>query len=121
MIEATPATLIVMAFILVFGIGVPILNVKFPKFISYRWSVVVVAAALVIGATVDFKELPHDARKIILMGGFIILGAYVALRSIEKVLANGWLQGARIEAHKGDMGVTISSDDDPRESDANSK
>lgn len=121
MIEATPATLIVLAFIVVFGIGVPVLNVRFPKFISYRWCIVVVAAALLVGATVDFKELSGEARKIILMGGLIIMGAYVALRSVEKVLANGWLQGARIEAHKGDMGVTISSDEDAHDCDANSK
>jgi uncharacterized protein YneF (UPF0154 family) len=100
------------AFILIFGVGVPILNRKAPKYISYRWCVIVVVLALLIGVVVDFEVLSNDARKIILIGGLVIAGVYVALRTIEKVLANGWLRGATIEAKKGDIEVKLTSDKD---------
>lgn len=98
------------SFILVFGVGVPILDRKAPKYISYRWCVIVVALALLIGAVIDFEVLSDDARKIVLVGGLVIAGVYVVLRTIEKVLANGWLKGASIEATKGDISVKLSSD-----------
>ena len=98
------------SFILVFGVGVPILDRKAPKYISYRWCVIVVALALLIGTVIDFEVLSDDARKIVLVGGLVIAGVYVVLRTIEKVLANGWLKGASIEATKGDISVKLSSD-----------
>lgn len=111
MIDAIPATLILLSFIVAFGILVPVLNIKFPKFISYRWCVVVVALALLIGAVVDFRALSDEARRVILVGGLVIVGSYVVLRTIEKALANGWLRGARIEASKGDLSVSLTSED----------
>jgi cell division protein FtsW (lipid II flippase) len=110
MISPVIATIIMVSFILVFGVGVPILDRKAPKYISYRWCVIVVALALLIGAVIDFEVLSDDARKIVLVGGLVIAGVYVVLRTIEKVLANGWLKGASIEATKGDISVKLSSD-----------
>lgn len=110
MINPLVATIIMVSFILVFGVGVPILDRKAPKYISYRWCVIVVALALLIGAVIDFEVLSDDARKIVLVGGLVIAGVYVVLRTIEKVLANGWLKGASIEATKGDISVKLSSE-----------
>lgn len=110
MINPIVATIIMVSFILVFGVGVPILDRKAPKYISYRWCVIVVALALLIGAVIDFEVLSDDARKIVLVGGLVIAGVYVVLRTMEKVLANGWLKGASIEATKGDISVKLSSD-----------
>lgn len=115
MLDAIPATLILLSFIAAFGILVPVLNIKFPKFISYRWCVVVVSLALLIGAVVDFRDLSDEARRVILVGGLVIVGAYVVLRTIEKALANGWLKGARIEARKGDLQVSLKSEDDKQQ------
>ena len=112
MIDAIPATLILLSFIAAFAILVPVLNIKLPKFISYRWCVVVVALALLIGAVVDFQALSDEARRVIIVGGLVIAGSYVVLRTAEKALANGWLHGARIEANKGDLSVSIQSGDD---------
>jgi ABC-type iron transport system FetAB permease component len=111
MISPFWATIIIVTFILIFGVGVPILNRKAPKYISYRWCVIVVVLALLIGVVVDFEVLSNDARKIILVGGLVIAGVYVALRTIEKVLANGWLQHTQIEAKKGDISVKISNNE----------
>lgn len=110
MIDPILATIIMVSFIIIFGVGVPILNNKTPKYISYRWCVIVVAMALLIGAVVDFEVLSDDSRKIVLVGGLVIAGVYVVLRTIEKILANGWLKGASIEATKGDLSVKLSSD-----------
>ena len=111
MISPISATIIIIAFILVFGMVVPVLNIKTPKFISYRWCVIVVMLALLIGAVVDFDVLSDEARKIVLIGGLVVAGVYVILRTIEKVLANGWLKGASIEVEKGDIKAKITSHD----------
>jgi hypothetical protein len=70
-----------------------------------------VALALLIGAVIDFEVLSDDARKIVLIGGLVIAGVYVLLRTIEKVLANGWLKGASIEIEKGDIKAKVQSHD----------
>lgn len=112
MISPFWATIIIVSFIIIFGVGVPILNRKAPKYISYRWCVIVVVLALLIGVIVDFEVLSDDARKVVLIGGLVIAGCYVLLRTVEKILANGWLKGATLEAKKGDIEVKLSSDGD---------
>lgn len=110
MISPGIATIIIIAFILLFGVGVPILNVKAKKFISYRWCVVVVILSLLIGAVIDFEVLSDDVRHTIILGGIIVGGIYVALRTVEKVLSKGWLNGTKLKAKKGDAEIELSSD-----------
>lgn len=110
MISPTFATIVIVSFIAVFGVVVPIINKKAPKYISYRWCVVVVILALLIGAVIDFDVLSDDARNVVLMGGLIVSGGYVLLRTLEKVLANGWLKGAKLEVQKGDMSASLSAE-----------
>ena len=110
MISPTFATIIIVSFILVFGVVIPIINKKAPKYISYRWCVVVVILALLIGAVVDFDVLSDEARNVVLMGGLIVSGGYVLLRTLEKVLANGWLKGAKLEVQKGDLSASLSAE-----------
>lgn len=110
MISPTFATIVIVSFILVFGVVIPIINKKAPKYISYRWCVVVVILALLIGAVVDFDVLSDEARNVILMGGLIVSGGYVLLRTLEKVLANGWLKGAKLEVQKGDLSASLSAE-----------
>lgn len=110
MISPTFATIVIVSFIVVFGVVVPIINKKAPKYISYRWCVVVVILALLIGAVIDFDVLSDDARNVVLMGGLIVSGGYVLLRTLEKVLANGWLKGAKLEVQKGDLSASLSAE-----------
>lgn len=105
MLSPETATIIIVAFLIVFGIIMPILNKKLPKFISYRWSVIVVILALLIGAVLDFDALSEQVRYGLIVGGLVIAGGYILLRTVEKALANGWLRGAEIEAEKGDIKV----------------
>jgi hypothetical protein len=111
MISAHSATCILIGFIIFFGVILPIMNKKIPQFISYRWSVLVVILALSIGVIIDFEKLSEESRKIVLMGGMIISGGYIFFRTIEKILANGWIKGTRIEAKKGDIEVKIKQDE----------
>lgn len=105
MLSPNVATIIIVSFLVVFGIVMPILNRKLPKFISYRWSVIVVILALLIGAVLDFDALSDNVRYALIVGSLVIAGGYILLRTIEKALANGWLRGAEIEAEKGDIKV----------------
>lgn len=121
MIEPGLATIIIIGFVLIFGILIPILDVKLKKFVSLRWCVVVVVLALLIGAVIDFEVLDNEARKIVLIGGLVIGGGYVLLRTIEKVLSNGWLRGATIQAQKGDISLTVTSEKESKENDDTDK
>lgn len=118
MINPTFATIVITAFIVVFGIGVPILNNVKPKYISFRWCVIVVVLALLIGAVINFEGMADEIRHSLLIGGLVIIGGYVLLRTAEKVLANGWLKGARIEVKKGDLSATVSSESNVKQGEA---
>lgn len=86
------------------------MNKKAPKYISYRWCVIVVIMALLIGVVVDFDVLSDAARQAVIIGGLVIAGVYVILRTLEKALANGWLKGTTIEVEKGDIKATVKND-----------
>ena len=116
MVTPTFATVVIVVFLVVFGIIMPILNKRFPKFVSYRWSVVVVILALLLGALLDFSALSEDSRHCLLVGGLVIVGGYVLLRTVEKALANGWLRGIRLDVRKGDASATLSSSDAEKKS-----
>lgn len=110
MLSPNIATIIIVSFLVVFGIIMPILNRKLPKFISYRWSVIVVILALLIGAVLDFGALSDNVRYALIVGALVIAGGYILLRTIEKALANGWLRGMRLDVRKGDASASISAD-----------
>lgn len=110
MLSPDVATVVIVSFLVVFGIVMPIFNRKLPKFISYRWSVIVVILALLIGAVLDFGELSDDVRYALTVGALVISGGYIFLRTIEKALANGWLRGMRLDVRKGDASASLSAD-----------
>lgn len=116
MLSPDIATLIIVSFLILFGLLLPILNRVAPKFVSYRWSVVVVLLALLLGAVIDFGGLPDAARQAVIVGALVISGGYVFLRTVEKALANGWLRGMRLDLRKGDASASIHSDGGEHES-----
>lgn len=109
MVDPSVATVIVIGFLGVFGLILPILNHVAPKYVSYRWCVVVAVLAMGLGVVVNFSGLSGETRHIVILGALIIAGGYVFLRTIEKALANGWLRGVRVEAKKGDTSLSLSS------------
>lgn len=83
MIPAAACTAIVIAFILIFGVIIPILNKKIPDYVSYRWCVVVVVLSLAVGVTIDFGELSESSRGTILTGArYLPAGTYKAFCKI---------------------------------------
>lgn len=120
MIDATYATVILAAFLIIFGIVIPVMDSTkfFKRFISFRWVVVVVILALMISVVIDFKDLPDESRKILLMGGLIIAGGYVFLRTCEKLFARGYIgkKPVKLEVKKGDVSASaqIGGEEDGR-------
>lgn len=110
MLSPETATIIIVAFLVVFGVILPIFNRKLPKFISYRWCVIVVILALLIGAVLDFGALSDEVRYALVVGALVIAGGYVLLRTIEKTLAHGWLRGVRLDVRKGDASASLHTD-----------
>lgn len=109
MVEPSVASAIIIGFLGVFGLILPILNHAAPKYVSYRWCVVVAALSMALGVVVNFSGLSEETRRLVILGALIIAGGYVFLRTIEKALANGWLRGVRVEAKKGDASLSVSS------------
>ena len=114
MIDAYTTTAIMLAFIILYGIVLPLLDKskRFGRFISLRLAVLVVFLSMSVGVVLDFSHLENDLRLVIVVGTLIIGGIYVMIRTWEKAAANGWGLGIRkIEASKGDARVTVDVDD----------
>ena len=62
-----------------------------------------------VGVVIDFEPLADTTRDIALKGGLIIVAAFIILRTVEKILANGWLKGMNIKGTvtKGDIVATV--------------
>lgn len=110
MVDPSVATVIVIGFLGVFGLILPVLNHVAPKYVSYRWCVVVAVLAMGLGVVVNFSGLSEETRRIVILGALIIAGGYIALRTVEKALANGWLRGVRLDVRKGDASASVSSE-----------
>lgn len=114
MITPSSAAIILVAFIAIFGIGIPFLE-QIPKLkgaISYRWAVMVTLMAVMLGCILDFSHLNDQARVYTLVGITIICALFIILRSAEKVLANGWHIGVdRVTLSKGDFHGEVILDD----------
>lgn len=105
MIEPTSATIVLIAFIVLYGVVIPILDVKAKNFMSLRWASLVVLMAMGVGALLDFDHLSDDCRKVILLGVVICVPIWIGLRTIEKLAMKGYV--GKITARKGDAVVDI--------------
>ena len=100
------AAIILIAVCILLLIVIPILDGsrRFSKFISLRYTLVAVALIMALGCVLDFSHLTESSRNIVLMGGVILVGLFVAVRSLEKLK----LGGKKIEflIKKGDAKVS---------------
>ena len=106
MISPTAATFILISTAIFLMIIVPILDgsKRFGKYISLRYTLVVVVLSMVLGCVLNFSHLVESSRNIVLMGGLIIVGLFVVVRSLEKVkLGNKYIS---VEAKKGDASIS---------------
>lgn len=111
MANTTLALSVLAGLALILALVIPLLNAipKLSSFISLRWSCVSVILLIMVGVVIDFEPLADTTRDIALKGGLIIVAAFIILRTIEKVLANGWLNKVNVKGtiQKGDIVATV--------------
>lgn len=111
MANTTLALSVLAGLALILALIIPLLNAipKLSSFISLRWSCVSVILLIMVGVVIDFEPLADTTRDIALKGGLIIVAAFIILRTIEKVLANGWLNKVNVKGtiQKGDIVATV--------------
>ena len=113
MIDAYPAAIIMFAFMVLFGVVLPIMDKskKFGRFVSLRFAVLIVFLSLAVGVVLDFSHLENNIRLVIIAGTLIIGGLFILIRTWEKAASKGWSIGIKkIEASKGDAKVTVDVD-----------
>lgn len=118
MITADLALWILTGLVVLLVVIVPLLDStkKLSSIISFRWTCVAIILILMVAVVLDFNHLSDTSRDIILKGGLIVVGSFLAMRTIEKVLLKGYLKNVAFQGtvQKGDMQATISlTNNDP--------
>lgn len=107
MISASIALWVLVGLAVVLAVIIPILDSvsKFSSFISLRWSCVAIILLIMVGVVVDFTHLSDNTRDIVIRGGLIVVGIFIGLRTLEKILYMGWLKGINLKGtvQKGDI------------------
>ena len=114
----TATTIVLIGFLVVTGVVVPICGVseKIREVISLRWLVIVTILALTLGAAIDFDHLDDASRMAVIIGGMVIGGLFVLLRTYEKCKAKGWSFGVkRIEGDWEHKRVEVEMDPTPQQ------
>ena len=123
MITPSWATIAIIASALFLLVIIPLLDGshRFGKYISLRYTLVVVALTCVLGCILDFSHLQESSRNIVLCGGLALTGLFVVVRSLEKCKLGAKLANKKIELEvsKGDTSVKtkIESETEKGESD----
>ena len=88
---------------------IPILDgsKRFSKYISLRYTMVAIALIMALGCVLDFSHLAESSRNIVLTGGLILVGVFVAVRSIEKMKLGGKTIEISIEKDGTKMSTTL--------------
>lgn len=102
------AAIILLATVVLLLIVIPLLDgsEKFGKFISLRYTLVALSLIMALGCILDFSHLSESSRNIVLMGGMILVGIFVLVRSLEKMKLGGKV--ISVSAQKGDIKLSAS-------------
>ena len=97
------AAIILLVVCAVLLIIIPLLDgsQKFGKFISLRYTLVALSLIMALGCILDFSHLSESSRNIVLMGGMVLVGLFVLVRSLEKMKLGGKV--IDVSAQKGDI------------------
>ena len=87
MITPVSATIIMCVLGLFLMFIIPLLDgsKKFGRFISLRYTLIVITTLMALGCVLDFSHLTESSRNITIMGGLILVGIFVLVRSLEKI------------------------------------
>lgn len=109
MITPLLATIVIIASALFLLVIIPLLDgsKRFGKYISLRYTLVVVVLTMALGCILDFSHLVESSRNIVLAGGFALAGLFVVVRSLEKCKLGAKLMNRKIELEvaKGDASI----------------
>ena len=102
MIEPSFATLIILTMGILLMFVIPFLDSskRFGKYISLRYTLVVVTTLMALGCVLDFSHLAESSRNITITGGLVLVGIFVLVRSLEKLKLGG--RTFEIKVSKGD-------------------
>lgn len=105
MLTPTVAAIILLVTCVVLLVVIPMLDgsKKFSKFISMRYTLVALSLIMALGCILDFSHLAESSRNIVLMGGLILVGLFVVVRSLEKFKLGSKV--IELSAKKGDIEV----------------
>lgn len=105
MLTPTVAAIILLVTCVVLLVVIPMLDgsEKFSKFISLRYTLVALSLIMALGCILDFSHLAESSRNIVLMGGLILVGLFVVVRSLEKFKLGSKV--IELSAKKGDIEV----------------
>lgn len=106
MLEPNSATAILLIACTLLLVVVPIMDgsKRFGKYVSLRYTLVAVALIMSLGCILDFSHLSDHSRDIVLLGGLILVGVFIILRSCEKMKLGG--KTIELSAGKGDAKIT---------------
>ena len=111
MLEPFSATAILISFLVIWAIIIPIFGAipKVKNVISYRYLILTVFLACMIGVVINYHDLDSSIKLGVVVGTTILCGVYIIIRSFEKWLANGWRFNKDIEAsvQKGEIKAEI--------------
>jgi protein-S-isoprenylcysteine O-methyltransferase Ste14 len=110
-----------LASIILLGVSVLLLIViplldgseRFSKYISLRYILVAVSLIMALGCILDFSHLSESSRNIVLMGGLILVGVFVAVRSLEKLKLGGKTIELSIEKGNTKVSTTLHGETTP--------
>ena len=106
MLTPFASTIILIAASILLLIVIPLLDGSrmFGRFISLRYTLVSLSLIMALGCILDFSHLSESSRNIVLMGGVILVGLFVVVRSLEKLKIGG--KTISVSAQKGDAKIT---------------
>lgn len=112
MIAPSLATIAIIASALFLLVIIPLLDgsKRFGKYISLRYTLVVVALTMALGCILDFSFLIESSRNIVLCGGLVLTGLFVVFRSLEKCKLGA--RTVNITAKKGDIELSATMERD---------
>lgn len=92
---------------------IPLLDAhpKFQKYISLRYTLVVLVAILGLGVVVDFSHLETSTRNLVLASAFLLIGIFIIVRTLEKDKIH-LHKKIELEAKKGDLEGKVKISDD---------
>ena len=90
---------------------------RFGKYISLRYTLVVVALTMALGCILNFSHLVESSRNIVLCGGLVLTGLFVVVRSLEKCKLGAKLANKKIELEvsKGDTSLKTTIENEAKD------